>query len=361
MKQEPDSVVRLHEVTKRYPGAAQAALSPTSLSIARGEFFSLLGPSGSGKTTMLRLIAGFETPDTGQVELDGRDGTAEPPYRRPVSTVFQSYALFPHMTVDANVAFPLVMQKVPVADRPARVKRALELVEMGAFATRYPHQMSGGQRQRIALARAIVGQPSVLLLDEPLGALDLHLRQQMQHVLVELQRELGITFVYVTHDQGEALSMSNRVAVVEGGKIRQLGTPHELYFSPCDELVARFIGKSNLLDIQVSKDGSKSVGTLGDRKFGLKGNMAPGKCKLSLRFESVDVVPRKLKSAKPITLAGTIADVLFLGNVLEVKVDTPAGQILAYSPANRDTTLTPGMEVLVGIDPDDGCLFEVKS
>lgn len=354
-----DDVVRLESVTKRYPGAAQAALEPTNLTIRRGEFFSVLGPSGSGKTTTLRLIAGFEAADSGRVILDGKDVTHVPPYQRTVNTVFQSYALFPHMTVAANVGFPLKMAR-DGADRDKRIRQALELVEMGEYAERYPHQMSGGQRQRVALARAIVCRPPVLLLDEPLGALDLRLRQQMQHVLVELQRELGITFVYVTHDQGEALSMSNRVAVVDKGRIRQLGTPQDLYFQPQDEFVARFIGKSNIFDINVIGSGADRTGQLGDHHFELGADAALGKARLSLRFESVDIAVNGYKHEKPLNLEGVITDVLFLGNVFEVKVNTKAGEILACAPAHRGNSLSPGTKVTLGMDPKEGSVFGVN-
>jgi spermidine/putrescine transport system ATP-binding protein len=357
MKQVEDYVVSLDSVTKKYPGAAAAALNPTSLQIHRGEFFSVLGPSGSGKTTLLRLIAGFETTDSGTIVLDGKDVTKVPPYRRAVNTVFQSYALFPHMTVATNVAFPLKMNGQKVSASDARVHKALELVEMSEFAGRYPHQMSGGQRQRVALARAIVNKPSVLLLDEPLGALDLRLRQQMQHVLVELQKELGITFVYVTHDQGEALSMSNRVAVVDKGRIRQLGTPQELYFAPKDEFVSRFIGKSNIFDILVTGSGMNCKGSLGPHEFLIGKNVAVGKARMSVRFESVDISSRKDKKTKALSIDGVVSDMLFLGNVFEVKVVTKMGEIIAFAPATRGSAIASGNEVTVGIDPAEASIF----
>ena len=352
-----DIVVQLEQVCKHYPGAAAAALTPTSLEIRRGEFFSILGPSGSGKTTTLRMIAGFETPDSGRVILDGKDVTAVPPYHRHVSTVFQSYALFPHMTVEENVAFPLRMARADRNSIPSRVVEALELVEMSSFSARYPHQMSGGQRQRIALARALVARPSVLLLDEPLGALDLRLRQQMQHVLVKLQRELGITFVYVTHDQGEALSMSNRVVVMDTGRIKQLGSPQEIYFSPKDEFVARFIGKSNLFDIAIQQNGGGYSGRLGSSQFHLSGRPAPGAGRMSVRFESVDIVPVGGAGTKPFSIPGTVSDVLFLGSVVEVKVSTEVGDILAHVPANRARELGPGASIAVAFDPADATVF----
>ena len=245
-------IVHLSGVCKTYAGASSPALYPTDLSIAAGEFFSILGPSGSGKTTTLRLIAGFDMPDAGSVSLGGLVVTDLPPNKRDVNTVFQSYALFPHLTVAQNIAYPLQMRHVQREAIKPRVAEALDLVDMAGFGQRLPHQLSGGQRQRIALARALVGRPKVLLLDEPLGALDLRLRQQMQHVLTSLQQRLGLTFVYVTHDQGEALSMSSRVAIMNKGRIEQIGTPEDLYYAPKNEFVGGFVGKSNLLPIRVA-------------------------------------------------------------------------------------------------------------
>ena len=235
-------------MSKTYDQQQVRALDGIDLSVFPGEFFSLLGPSGSGKSTTLRLIAGFEAPNTGRVHIDGADVTDVRPYHRDVNTVFQSYALFPHMTVAENVAYPLKMKRIDRRETGRRVADALELVDMTDFHRRLPHQLSGGQRQRIALARALVARPKVVLLDEPLGALDLKLRQQMQIVLKELQREVNITFVYVTHDQGEALSMSDRLAVMNAGRIEQLGTPEEIYYRPATRFVAGFIGRSNLID-----------------------------------------------------------------------------------------------------------------
>src|SRR5439155_22803380 len=217
-------------------------------SVARGEFFTLLGPSGSGKTTTLRLIAGFELPDAGRVELAGTDVTRRAPYERDVNTVFQDYALFPHMSVAENVGYGLRVKRVPRRDRRRRVEEALEMVRLPGVGRRKPIQLSGGQRQRIALARSIVNRPQVLLLDEPLGALDLKLRQEMQLFLKSLQNDLGITFLYVTHDQEEALTMSDRLAVFNQGRIEQVGTPAEVYEHPASEFVAGFVGVSNVVE-----------------------------------------------------------------------------------------------------------------
>jgi putative spermidine/putrescine transport system ATP-binding protein len=237
--------IRLRGVRKTFDDVT--AVAGADLTVGDGEFFTLLGASGSGKTTLLRLIAGFESADEGVIELHGRDVTEDPPYARDVNTVFQDYALFPHMTVEKNVAYGLRIQGVPRAERARRSAEAMEMVGLGAMGKRRPRQLSGGQRQRVALARAIVNRPSVLLLDEPLGALDLKLRQNMQLELKRVQREAGISFVYVTHDQDEALTMSDRIAVFREGTILQVGTPAEIYDHPAGSYVADFIGVSSLM------------------------------------------------------------------------------------------------------------------
>jgi putative spermidine/putrescine transport system ATP-binding protein len=238
--------IRLAGVSKRYGDVV--AVDTLDLEIARGEFFTLLGPSGSGKTTTLRMIAGFEEPDTGRVELAGEDVTALAPYDRQVNTVFQDYALFPHMSVGENVEYGMRVQRVAADERRRRTADALEMVSLTGYDARKPGELSGGQRQRVALARAIVNRPRVLLLDEPLGALDLKLRERMQVELKSIQQEVGITFVYVTHDQEEALTMSNRVAVFNEGRLEQVGPPAEIYEHPGNEFVAGFVGVSNLLE-----------------------------------------------------------------------------------------------------------------
>jgi putative spermidine/putrescine transport system ATP-binding protein len=238
--------IHLRGLTKRYGDFA--AVDGVDLDVAQGEFFTLLGPSGSGKTTTLRLIAGFAVPDAGTIELRGTDVTQLPPYARDVNTVFQDYALFPHMTIGDNVEYGLKIAKVDKAERKRRATEALELVRLPSYEDRKPSQLSGGQRQRVALARAIVNRPKVLLLDEPLGALDLKLRQEMQVELKRIQGDVGITFVYVTHDQEEALTMSDRLAVFNAGKIEQIGAPAEVYERPANRFVAGFVGVSNLLE-----------------------------------------------------------------------------------------------------------------
>jgi putative spermidine/putrescine transport system ATP-binding protein len=243
--------IRLAGVRKLYGDVV--AVDGVDLDIRRGEFFTLLGPSGSGKTTCLRMIAGFERPDEGRIELGGDDVSRLPPAERDVNTVFQDYALFPHMTVGQNVAYGLKVKRVERVERNRRVADALAMVRLSGFGDRRPSQLSGGQRQRVALARALVNRPRVLLLDEPLGALDLKLRQQLQVELKGIQNEVGITFVYVTHDQDEALTMSDRIAVMDGGRVLQVGSPRDVYEEPGSRFVAGFVGVSNLLELPVEK------------------------------------------------------------------------------------------------------------
>jgi putative spermidine/putrescine transport system ATP-binding protein len=251
MTQNGAVAVRLDGARKTY--GSVVAVDRVDLDIQEDEFFTLLGPSGSGKTTCLRMIAGFERPDEGRVELAGRDVTDLPPYERDVNTVFQDYALFPHMSVGENVEYGLRIEKIGKEERRRRAAEALELVRLGSYQKRRPNQLSGGQRQRVALARALVKRPRVLLLDEPLGALDLKLRQQMQHELRSIQGDVGITFIYVTHDQEEALTMSDRLAVFADGRIEQVGPPAEVYEHPANEFVAGFVGVSNI----VERDGER--------------------------------------------------------------------------------------------------------
>ena len=246
--------VGIRGVTKRF-GDDVTAVDDVSLDIVDGEFFSLLGPSGCGKTTMLRMIAGLEFPTEGSIQIFGEELALRPPNKRPVNTVFQSYALFPHMTVEKNVAFGLEMRKVDKSEIKERVAQAIESVHMKGMEKRKPNQLSGGQQQRVALARALVNRPKVLLLDEPLGALDLKLRQAMQMELKDIQSEVGITFIYVTHDQEEALTMSNRIGVMDFGKLLQVGTPEEIYEHPANRFVADFIGETNFVSGTVTEDG----------------------------------------------------------------------------------------------------------
>jgi len=345
-----ESVLTLESIDKTYEGSGKPALDRVSFSVAPGEFFSILGPSGSGKTTILRIIAGFETPDRGRVTMDGVAMNDVPPNRRDVRTVFQSYALFPHLTVRDNVAYPLRMAGEGKTARRNKAEEALALVEMSPYADRLPHQLSGGQRQRVALARAVVSRPKILLLDEPLGALDLRLRQQMQHTLVLLQKELGIAFVYVTHDQGEALSMSDRVAVMRDGRVAQLATPRELYFEPQSEFVSQFVGRSNLVPIQFEPAGADFVATMEGTRLPALTSDRSGPARMALRFESVRISPRNGAAGPPSSLPGTVEDVLFLGTNCEVNVRCGGVSLIGSIPAERDTTLAIGQPVHVAFD-----------
>jgi putative spermidine/putrescine transport system ATP-binding protein len=309
--------VRLVELTRRF--ADVTAVDTVSLDIERGEFFTLLGPSGSGKTTTLRLIAGFEQPDAGHVELGGTDVTRRPPYARDVNTVFQDYALFPHMTVRQNVEYGLRVGKVPRAERKARGEEALRMVRLDDHGARKPAQLSGGQRQRVALARAIVCRPRVLLLDEPLGALDLKLRQEMQVELKRIQGEVGITFVYVTHDQEEALTMSDRLAVFNAGRVAQVGTPAEVYEHPANEFVAGFVGVSNV----VARNG---------RRFTIR----PEKVRLLDGSEDADGLHVE---------AGVVRDVAYVGMVTRYAVELDAGGELQVVRQNLETSSQQAQEL----------------
>ena len=306
--------VRVAAVRKRY--GAVTALDGVDLTIEAGEFFTLLGPSGSGKTTLLRLLAGFEHPDGGQIELAGRDVTGTPPYARDVNTVFQDYALFPHMTVLQNIEYALRVRKVPKPERREKARQALEMVQLHGLGERKPAQLSGGQRQRVALARAIVNEPQLLLLDEPLGALDLKLRQEMQIELQHVQREVGITFVYVTHDQEEALSMSDRIAVLNQGRIEQVGAPMEVYERPATSFVAGFIGISNLIE-----------------RGGRQLTVRPEKIRL---LGSGEVAPDGFTVE-----SGRILDVIYVGVLTRYVIGLDAGGTLVVARQNESVPDNP--------------------
>src|SRR5688572_27595796 len=306
------SAVRLESVTKRF--GAVTAVDDLDLEIRDGEFFSMLGPSGSGKTTVLRMIAGFEAPTSGKVFLGGDDVTKRAPFARNVNTVFQDYALFPHLDVLGNVEYGLAVKKVPRRERRQRAEDALESVRLGGYGARKPVQLSGGQRQRVALARALVNRPQVLLLDEPLGALDLKLRREMQIELKQLQREVGITFVFVTHDQEEALTMSDRIAVFNDGRIEQVATPAELYESPASPFVAGFVGTSNLL---TGADARNIVGREGT---------------FSIRPEKIRLVTNGDRARARAN--GQVSAVVYLGSVNHYLVDLDGGSTLTVLRQN---------------------------
>jgi len=315
--QQPEVDVRVAGLRKRYGDVT--AVDGVDVEIRRGEFFTMLGPSGSGKTTTLRVIAGFERPDEGTVELGGRDVSSLPPYARDVNTVFQDYALFPHMTVQENVEYGLRVKKVPRGERRRRAEEALDLVRLRGYGGRKPSQLSGGQRQRVALARALVNRPRALLLDEPLGALDLKLRQELQVELKQIQQELGITFIYVTHDQEEALTMSDRLAVFRDGRIEQVGAPAEVYEHPASEFIAGFVGISNVLE-------------RGGRRFTVRPE------KIRLLGDGED--PARGASVEE----GRIRDVVYVGAITRYHVELDAGGELTVVSQNLESGSSEALE-----------------
>jgi spermidine/putrescine transport system ATP-binding protein len=337
------TVIDLDHVTKEFTDFT--AVDDAHFSIAHGEFFSMLGPSGCGKTTTLRMIAGFETPTSGAIRLDGVDVSKTPPYKRNVNTVFQHYALFPHMSVWDNVAFGPRSKKWNKAELARKVDECIAIVRLEDFARRKPSQLSGGQQQRVALARALVNQPQALLLDEPLGALDLKLRQVMQFELKRIQREVGITFIYVTHDQEEALTMSDRIAVMNAGRVEQIGTPTEIYDSPASVFVAGFIGQANLWPATVTAiDATTQVATADTL-----GSTVTAACRLDGMRPGAAVVmvrPERLALAKErptgvSAVAGTVADLTFQGPVVRVSLEA-AGDVPIVAHLGPDADL-PGL------------------
>jgi putative spermidine/putrescine transport system ATP-binding protein len=334
--------IELEDVSRAF--GTVVALDHVSLGIMPGEFFALLGPSGSGKTTCLRLIAGFDHPDSGRILLDGEDVTDVPPYDRNLNTVFQDYALFPHMTVAENVAYGLRVRGVAAAEQRRRATGMLDLVQLGSHGDRRPSQLSGGQRQRVALARALISQPRVLLLDEPLGALDLKLREEMQVELKSLQQRLGITFVFVTHDQREALSMADRVAVFNQGRIEQLDTPRCLYTRPRTAFVANFVGSANVLDAQVA-----------ERLTGRRESFAIRPELIDLLAD--DVVP----TAGLIWCSGKLEDILYHGSSSRCHVRLDAGTVFAVArPESGSASHVPpqGSSVRIAWRPENMVLLE---
>jgi putrescine transport system ATP-binding protein len=357
-----DAFLRIDGVSKRFGEAA--AVDGVSLAVARGAFFSLLGASGSGKTTLLRMLAGFETPDTGRIYIDGEDVTDVPPHRRPVNMMFQSYALFPHMNVAENVAFGLRQDGMAKPERTKRVSEMLALVRLEAHARKKPHQLSGGERQRVALARALAKHPKLLLLDEPLGALDRKLREETQLELIALQRRLGITFVTVTHDQDEAMTMSDRIAVMSKGRVLQVGTPAEVYESPSCRHVAEFLGAANVFEGRVlrRRDGFAEIRCEGvDVALLLPvlpglGDGAP--VAFAVRPEKIvlDEAPREGFNAVP----GTVEDVAYKGDVSLIRVRLADGRLVRVQRTNarRDDAFGGrGERVWLRWHPDDGAVL----
>ena len=353
--------IALEGVSKRF--GKHEAVRDVSLSIREGEFFSLLGPSGCGKTTTLRMIAGFEVPDAGRIYLQGEDVTSLFSNRRPVNMVFQQYALFPHMSIYDNVAFGLKVKKVPRAEHAGRVKEMLRIVELEGLEKRKPRQLSGGQQQRVALARALVNSPAALLLDEPLGALDVKLRKQMQLQLKAIQHDVGTTFVYVTHDQEEALAMSDRIAVMNLGQVEQIGAPREIYTRPQTAFVADFIGSLNVLELRVDEllgdyavtrldNGERVVVTAGP------GMRVGDALRVATRPEQVQLSPAGAASPDGGSfLRGRIAEVVFLGMYTQFHVDTRAGRVVSHRMADEPLAeLEVGSEVVLEWQPEEAAL-----
>jgi spermidine/putrescine transport system ATP-binding protein len=345
--------ISLEGVGKRF--GSVVAVRETNLDIRDGEFFSMLGPSGCGKTTTLRMIAGFEVPDEGRVLLRGTDVTNVPPNHRNVNTVFQHYALFPHMNVFDNVSFGLELKKVPRGERRERVVEMLRVVQLEGMEKRKPQQLSGGQQQRVALARALVNRPAALLLDEPLGALDVKLRKQMQLELKRIQTELGTTFVYVTHDQEEALTMSDRIAVMNGGDIEQVGDPKEIYEHPRTPFVADFVGSLNAFDLRVDEIADGLAVMRVNEGERLVVPAAPGQsvgdvARVAVRPERVRIEPRGGRPPEGGSMVeGAVADLVYLGGLTQYHVDTPvAGRIVSHRMDDAvAATLEPGTRVVL--------------
>jgi putrescine transport system ATP-binding protein len=332
-------LVRFEAVTKRFGGVT--AVDGLSLDIYEGEFFALLGPSGCGKTTLLRMLAGFETPDEGAIRLGADDIGRVPPYRRPVNMMFQSYALFPHLTVAGNIAFGLKQDRMPKGEIDARVAEMLALVKLEGLGGRKPHQLSGGQRQRVALARSLAKRPKVLLLDEPLAALDKKLREETQFELMDLQGRLGTTFVIVTHDQEEAMTVAHRIAVMDRGRLAQVAPPPELYEHPASRWVAGFIGDVNLLDgVVVGRDASDvTLEGQGGRRYragtGAGADLKPGqKVTLALRPEKLRLLAQKPEGVGENCVAGRVHDIAYLGDISLYRVALDDGTVMTVSVAN---------------------------
>jgi spermidine/putrescine transport system ATP-binding protein len=344
--------VRLHDVVKRFDDTV--AVAGISLEVPRGSFFAMLGPSGCGKTTTLRMIGGFEEPTEGQIFLGDQDVVGLPPYQRDVNTVFQSYALFPHMSIEDNVSFGLERRKVPKEQVKGRVKEILDLVGLAALAKRKPRQLSGGQQQRVALARALVNNPRVLLLDEPLGALDLKLRKQMQLELKRIQHEVGITFIHVTHDQEEAMTMADSIAVMNGGHIEQLGPPEELYERPATAFVAGFLGASNLLPATV--EGPDAVRLANGTIVRAQVNGKSGPVAAGVRPEKISIG----HGGGGNELAGTVLETAYIGVATQLVISTAAGTVHVFAQ-NIDSggrVPGPGSNVMLTWSPESTFVVE---
>ena len=353
---QKDSFVKFDKVDKSYDGEI-LVVKDLNLDVPQGEFLTLLGPSGSGKTTTLMMLAGFETPTNGEIYLDGEAISSIPPYKRGIGMVFQNYALFPHMTVNENLSFPLEVRKLNKSDIKDKVSKALSMVELGDFGNRMPLQLSGGQQQRVALARALVFEPRLVLMDEPLGALDKKLREQMQYEIKHIHEKIGITVVYVTHDQGEALTMSNRIAVFDDGVVQQLSTPDILYEKPENSFVAQFIGENNRMTgtvkqingefCSVDLDGGGSVQAL---KVNV--NKVGDKTQLSVRPERVSIKSNKDQSINKFT--GNVKELIYLGDHIRARLDVCGNdEFIVKIPNEGNLDLQEGSKIAVSWDPKD--------
>ena len=347
-----EALVTFRGVQKTYDGTS-LVVRDLNLDIQRGEFLSLLGPSGSGKTTTLMMLAGFESPTAGEICLNGQPITRTPPHKRNFGMVFQNYALFPHMTVAENIAYPLHVRKLPRAELEAKVKRALEMVQMDTMGMRYPAQMSGGQQQRVALARALVFDPQLVLMDEPLGALDKQLREHMQIELKALHRRLGVTFVYVTHDQAEALTMSDRVAVFNDGRIQQIDRVDRLYETPVNRFVANFVGDNAVLQAKVHATNGDTCDVVlpsGERLQGINVNRAGvgDAVQCSVRPERIELA----EAARPNTVSGTVMDIIYFGDHLRLRCKLPSeAEVMVKLALGHSAVPIPGHRVHLHAPP----------
>ncbi|WP_134726083.1 ABC transporter ATP-binding protein [Paracoccus luteus] len=353
-----DGFVVFDHVQKSYDGQT-LVVKDLNLSIGQGEFLTMLGPSGSGKTTCLMMLAGFETATNGEIRLDGRNINDVPPHKRGIGMVFQNYALFPHMTVGENLAFPLEVRGMGKADRETRVMRALDMVQMGRFKSRRPAQLSGGQQQRIALARALVFDPKLVLMDEPLGALDKQLREHMQYEIKALHNNLGITVVYVTHDQGEALTMSDRIAVFNDGRIQQLAPPSQLYEKPDNSFVAGFIGENNALPGVIERlDGGKALVRLATGELidatPVNVREVGQQTLVSIRPERVEFKPEMMPAGAH-TIDAEVRDVIYMGDILRARMKVAGSDdfVMKFRNTLGQTRLDPGQHIRIGWHPQD--------
>ncbi|WP_292287889.1 ABC transporter ATP-binding protein [Marivita sp.] len=355
---QKDAFVEFDRVQKSYDGL-QLVVKDLNLTMPKGEFLTMLGPSGSGKTTCLMMLAGFETATHGDIRLDGKAINNIPPHKRGIGMVFQNYALFPHMTIAENLSFPLEVRSIGKSDREAKVKRALDMVEMGDFGGRRPAQLSGGQQQRIALARALVFEPELVLMDEPLGALDKQLREKMQFEITDLAHRLGITVVYVTHDQTEALTMSDRVAVFDDGKIQQLASPDELYERPENSFVAQFIGENNTLDGTIREiKGDTCLVELDDGGLidavPVNVSKVGERTRVSIRPERVEINKDRLQEGAH-TLKADVLEFIYMGDIFRTRLKVAGNDEFVIKTRNApdQERLTPGTQIEIGWLPED--------